>query len=137
MKQRLAALLFFVFLALSSAAWADPPISVTHTMTDFSTGLDTVVVSYSLTVKNSGTSTLSNLVLSLDPVPLMSRDRTVLNVASLAPQQQMQLPVTVTSSMVLEQSDFRQLHLFWDYEGEIAENGPVKDLAVSVEGGAL
>jgi len=83
MKKRFAALLLLGWLIPASMAWAESPVVVSHTLTGYTMGTDEVTLSYTLTVKNLGAASISNLTLSYVPVSIISKDALVLDIGTL------------------------------------------------------
>ncbi len=139
MKKRFAALLLLGWLIPAGMAWAEPPVSVSHTLTSYTMGTDTVTASYTLNVKNSSTGSISNLILSLVPFPVISQDQVTLNITTLEPQAEVQIPFTLTTPMLLDQSMLTMLPMSWDCEGTLVDMGPIpiQFPVGSIEGGSL
>jgi hypothetical protein len=137
MKKQFAVFLFLGWLMSAGMAWAEPPVLLSHTLTGYTTGADSATLSYTLNVQNTGAGSLSDLVLSLEPLSVMSQDQIKLNIATLDPQAEVQLPFTLTTHMPVEQEAIRNLPLFWVCEGAVVDIGPVMFPVASVEGGAL
>lgn len=137
MKSRFAALVFLVLLMTAGMAWAESPILVSHTLTGYSMGSDSVILNYTLNVKNSGESSVHNVTLTQVPLFIITRDRVTLNIGSLEPQGEMQIPFTFITPMLLNQSEISAQPLFWAGE-YIDNNGNLIEFpARSVNGGAL
>lgn len=136
MKRLFMVLLFFISLISSATAWADPPVQIGHNLTGCIKSTDSLTLTYVLNVRNTSDQPLSNLVLSLDPLAIMSEDQVHLDVLTLAPHIELQIPFTVTSYLLDDQELIRHLPLFWDCAGA-TDAGPVQFPVVSNEGGAL
>lgn len=137
MMKRIAALLFLCWLIPAGMAWAESPVEVSHILTGYEMGTDSVILNYTLTVKNTGNSSFTNLTLSNVPLFIISRDRTTLNIGNLDPQSKIQVPFTVTTPMLLSESEFKRQPLFWAGECTDANGNVVVFPGRSIEGGVL
>ncbi len=137
MRKRFAALLFLGWLIPASLAWAESPVSVSHTLTGYTMGADSVTLSCNLTVKNIGADSISNVTLSYAPLLIISTDRTTLNVGTHDPQGEIQVPFTLTTPMLLEQNVFLEQPLFWAGEYTDGNSSLIEFPARSVNGGVL
>lgn len=137
MRKRFTALLFLAWLIPTATAWAVSPVVVSHTLTGYTMGTDSVTLSYTLNVKNIGTSSISNVTLSLVPLMITSREQIKLNVATLDPQAETQIPFAFTTPMLLDQSVFSQQPLFWAGTCADSSGNLIEFPATSVQGGAL
>ncbi|MCM2357206.1 MAG: hypothetical protein NDI77_03590 [Geobacteraceae bacterium] len=137
MKLWLVAAVFLGLLISAGMASAESPILVTHTLTGYSMGSDSVVLSYILKVKNPGYSNVSNLTLAQVPLFMIGTDRITLSIESLEPLGETQIPFSIVTPMLLDQAAFSERPLFW--AGEYTDgNGDLLEFpASSVEGGAL
>jgi len=126
MRKRFAALLLFGWFMVAGAAWAESPVSVSHALTGYTLGADTVTLTYNLAVKNVTASSISNVALSYVPLLIISQDQITLNIATLDPQIEVQIPFTVTTLMLFSEAEFRNQPLFWagtctDSNGDLIE----------------
>lgn len=137
MRKRIAALLVFGWLLSAGAAWAESPVSVSHTMTGYTMGTDTVTLTYNLTVKNTSAGSISNVTLAHVPLFLFSRDEIVLNIAMLDPQAEALIPFTVMTPMLLSESEFRHQALFWAGSCTDSTGSLIEFPAKSLEGGVF
>lgn len=137
MMKRIAALLFLCWLIPAGMAWAESPVVVSHVLTGYEMGTDSVVLNYTLTVKNSGNSSLTNLTLSNVPLFIISKDRATLNIGNLDSQAEIQVPFTVTTPMLLIEPEFKNQPLFWAGECTDTSGNFIEFPARSVEGGVL
>ena len=117
--------------------WAESPVVVSHVLTGYDRGTEAVVLNYTLTVKNSGNSSLTNLTLSNVPLFIISKDRTTLNIGHLDPQSEIQVPFTVTTPMLLSESEFKSQPHFWAGECTDANGNYIEFPARSNDGGSL
>jgi hypothetical protein len=85
MKKRFAALLLLGWLISAGVAWAQSPVTVGHSMTNYALSADSVVLNYTLIVRNPGTGALSNVTVSLIPLTIITTDKISLNVGNLDP----------------------------------------------------
>jgi hypothetical protein len=134
MKKWFVALLVLGWLIPAGLAWAKPPVQISHTITSFTT-TDAATVNYTLNVKNTGTGSISNMTLSLDPLPF-TQDQITLNIATIEPQAEAQIPFTITTREHIEQNIIRHMPLMWRCEGTVSGAGPVIFPVVSIEGGS-
>lgn len=137
MGKRFLTLLFLGWLIPAGMAWAESPVSVSHTLTGYSKGADSVVLNYTLTVKNSGTSPVSNLVLIYAPLAISNTSAITLNIGNLDPQKEIQVPFILTTPLILDQNKFSEQPLFWAGECTDSNGGLMEFPARSVEGGVL
>ena len=70
-----------------------PPVIVTHTFTGYSSAGDTFIAGFTVHVVNPGDSALSNVTLTLVPVPPFISGRSTLDVGNLAPRQSADFPL--------------------------------------------
>jgi tripartite motif-containing protein 71 len=88
MKRLLSGLFILSALLIPSLVWAEaPPVVLTHTVTGYSTGDETVTIDISVHVANPGDSALSNVTLTFVPMPPFISGRSTLDVGTLAPRQ--------------------------------------------------
>lgn len=137
MKKRFFALLLIGWLMPASMAWAQSPVVVSHTLTSYTMGTDSVTLEYNLNLRNIGESSLSDVILSHIPLLIISTEDLHLNVASLDPQMNVQVPFTLTIPMLLEESTITDMPLFWDCEGISTGGARVPFSLLSAQGGAL
>jgi hypothetical protein len=137
MRKRFAALLLLGWLIPAGIAWAESPVVVSHTMTGYSMGTDSVILSYVLNVKNTGTDSVTNVALSYVPLMIVSTKQITLNVAVLESQAELQVPFTITTPMLFEQDKFSSQPLFWAGTCKDGSGNQIDFPAQSVEGGAL
>jgi len=137
MMKRLAVLLFLVWLMPAGTVWAESPVEVSHVLTGYEMGTDSVILNYTLTVKNTGNSSLTNLTLSHVPLFIISKDRATLNIGNLDPQSEVQVPFTVTTPMLLIEPELKNQPLFWAGECTDESGNFIEFPARSVEGGVL
>lgn len=137
MRKRFLALLLLGWLIPVSLAWAESPVLVSHTLTGYSMGADSVVLNYTLTIKNSGTSSISNLTLSYVPLMIISKDQITLNIGNLDPQAEIKVSFTVTTPMLLDQAVFSRQTLFWAGKYTDSNDAVIKFPVRSNQGGAL
>ena len=137
MKKRFAALLLLGWLIPTSMAWAESPVVVSHTMTGYTMGTDSVTLSYTLNVKNTGTSSISDVILNLVPLMIISTEKITLNIATLDPQVEVQVSFTLTTPVLWSESEFRSLPLFWAGTCTGSSGSFIEFPARSVEGGVL
>jgi len=137
MKKQLAAVVFLVLLIPATMAWAESPVTVSHTLASYATGTDSVVLNYNLTVKNTGDSGISNVTLAYVPLVIIGADQLTVDIGSLDPQAEIQLPFTLTTPMLLDQAEILQQPLFWAGEYTNAGGSLIQFPARSIEGGAL
>jgi len=137
MMKRLAVLLFLVWLIPAGMVWAESPVVVSHVMTGYDRGAESVVLNYTLTVKNSGNSGLTNLTLSHVPLFIISKDRATLNIGNLGPQAEIQVSFTLTTPMLLSESEFKSQPIFWAGECMDASGNFIEFPAKSNERGAI
>lgn len=137
MRKGLIMLFVLAWLIPAGMAWAESPVVVSHTLTGYNKGADSVVLNYTLAIKNAGTSSISNLTLSYVPLMIVSKDQITLNIGTLAPQAEIKVPFTITTPMLLDQNVFSQQTLFW--AGKYTDNnGAVIEFpAQSGQGGTL
>ena len=129
MKKRFTVLLFLLFIS-TGAAWAEVPVSVTHTLTGYSMGTELVILNYTLTVKNLGAASISNLTLSYVPVSIISKDALVLDIGTLDANGQLQFSFSLATPMLLDQAQFSGQPLFWS--GKFADgNGSTREFPAS------
>jgi hypothetical protein len=137
MRKRFAALLLLGWLIPAGLVWAEPPVTVSHTLTGYTMGANTVTLSYTLHAKNAGTGSVSNLTLSLLSVPVVTEEQLTLNIATLEPQEEVHIPFTLTALLLREQNFFQEMPLLWECEGVAAGLDPVRFPVISIGGGAL
>ncbi len=138
MRKRFAVFQLLVLLLMpAGAVWAEQPVSVSHTLTGYTLGTDTVTLGYTLTVKNLGEGSISNVTLSQVPLVIISQNQISLDIVSLAPQAEIQVPFTVTTPMLMSESEFRSQPLFW--AGTYTDSGGslVEFPASSIDGGII
>ena len=95
------------------ACAAEPPVIVTHTLTNYSEGPSSLTLDYSLHVENTGDTPLTDLSLSLVPRPPFVATTTVVDVGSLAPKQSTDVTVSLVSRFLLGEDHFQRLPLSW------------------------
>lgn len=137
LKKQFAVLLLLGWLIPAGTAWAESPILVSHTLTDFSFGTGSVALGYTLTVRNSGPGSISNLTLFEIPLSIISRDEITFRIESLEPQTEVHLPLTITTPMILDHYSFLQLPLFWAGRYTDMSGNMIEYSVRSYEGGAL
>lgn len=137
MKKRFAALVLLLSLMPIGMAWADPSILVSHSLTGYTMGSDSVILDYTLTVKNSGDSSVHGLTLSHVPLFFVTTTSTTLNMGSLEPQGELQVPITLVTPVVLGQAEFAGQPLFWAGEFTTVSGELIEFPARSIDGGAL
>lgn len=137
MMKQLAVLLLLVWLMPAGTVWAESPIAVRHVLTGYDRGPDSVILNYTLTVKNSGNSSLTNLTLSNVPLFIISKDRTTVNIGNLDQQSEAQVLFTVTTPMLISESEFKNQPLFWAGECTDASGNFIEFPARSNDGGVL
>lgn len=137
MRKRFLALLVSGWLMLGSMAWAESPIFVNHTLTGYTMGTGSAVMNFSLTVKNPGNSSITNLILSYVPLMIISRDPITLNIGTLDPQAEVQVPFTITTPMLLDHMKFSGQPLFWIGSCTDDNGNQIQFPVNSVPGGAL
>lgn len=137
MRKPIAALLFLCWLMPAGKAWAESPIVVSHTLTGYAVSRDAVVLNYTLSVKNTGTSCIPNLTLSPVPLFIIGKERATLNIGSLDQQAEVQVPFTITTPMLLGESALKSQPLFWAGECTDGSGNVVRFSTRSVEGGAF
>jgi hypothetical protein len=83
-----------VFTVMASAA--PPTVLMTHNLIGSSEGDKTVTLSFTVHVKNTGDSPISNLTLSFVPRPPFMPGNAILKIDSLGPHQRTDLPLQLT-----------------------------------------
>ncbi len=137
MRKGFITLLFLGWLIPAGMAWAESPVLVSHTLTSYNKGADSVVLNFTLTVKNSGTSSISNLTLSYVPLMIISKDQATLNIGNIDPQAEIKVPFALTTPMLLDQNMFSQQPLFWAGKFTDGKGNLIEFPAQSAQGGAL
>lgn len=137
MKRKFAALVLLVLLIPIGTAWADPPILVSHSMTGYTMGPDSVILDYTLTVKNSGDSSVQDLTLSQVPLFFITTTETTLHIGNLQPEGEVLVPFTLVTPMTIEQTEFAGQPLFWAGEFTNGSGELIEFPAGSIEGGSL
>jgi len=114
--------LFILSALLLPAAWAwasGPPVVVTHSVTGYRAAGATAGFDLSLQVRNPGDAPLSNLSLSLAPMPPFFKGWSSLEIASLAPQQTVDFVLHLEGPSNYPRSEvaLRPLHFIGKYQG--------------------
>ncbi len=130
----------FVLLAMllpAASAWGgESRIVVTHTLTGYNMGTNTVTVDYSLHVVNNGEAPVVNLSLSLVPMPPFVGNRTMVNVGYLGARQSADVPLRLVTRTVLSAERFSQQPLFLVGKYLDGEGNPAQFPVKSKPGGA-
>jgi hypothetical protein len=137
MKMRFIVLAVFVSLVSLSAAGAESPILASHSMTGSRMAADSVVLNYTLTVKNTGENAVSGLVLTYVPLFIPSAERISVDIKSLGSQAEIQVPLTVVTPLLLDQNAILRQPLFWAGEYTDGDGNRIEVPVRSIEGGAL
>lgn len=121
---------FMVMLAMNLGAGfthaGEPRLVVGHSLTGYSKAASSVTLDYSLFIVNPGDTPLTDLSLSLVPLPPLTAQGTPASISYLGPKQSAQLFIQVVSPGLLDEERFSQRPLFWagryiDMEGKQVE----------------
>ncbi len=130
----------FVLLAMllpAVSAWgAESRVTVSHTLTGFNMGTNTVTVDYSLHVVNNGEAPVVNLSLSLVPLPPFVANRTIVNVGYLGTRQSADVSLQLVTRAILSADRFSQQPLFLVGKYLDGEGKPAQFPVKSKPGGA-
>ena len=130
MKKTMAALFMLMSMCCNAglAFAAAAPVIVMHAQTGSNEGKTKTTLNFTVHVVNPGDAPISNLALSLVPLPPLMPGRVTLNVASLDPHQSVYLPlqVTATSPAFLNADEISRRLLFWSGKCVDADGTPVE-----------
>ena len=122
MKKVFVFVLAMAFLLPAGRALAESPVLLSHTITGYTEGVDTVTLDVVLHVENPGAAPLYNLTLSHVPLMIISQDEILLSIGTVEALGALDVPLTVVTPMLLSQEEFSELPLFWAGEGEDANS---------------
>lgn len=120
----------FVMLAISLCAGlthaASAPLVLAHTLTGYRKGDTGVTLAYSLHVANKGNSAITEVSLSLVPLPPVVGDRPTVNVGYLGPHEETDLTVQLQTQSSLDEKRSAAARLYWaaryvNAEGKVVE----------------
>ncbi len=139
MKKVFVFVLAMAFLLPAGRALAESPVFLSHTITGYTEGVDSVTLDYVLHVENMGAAPLYNLTLSHVPLMLISQDEILLNIGTVDALGALDVPLSLVTPMLLSQEEFLELPLFWAGEGQDANNAfiefPAESLSIINGGG--
>ncbi len=136
----LQGIFFAVLLLPAGAVQAESPIYLSHTLTSFTAGADSVTLGFSLHVVNPSGAPLYNLTLSNVPLTIITLEEVSLPIGYIEAGGSVDITFSVVTPMLLGQDDFSRQPLFWT--GEYKDGGgnliefPAESLPASA-GGAL
>ena len=139
-KGIVTALVFFALILAPALPAFAQDIYLSHTLNGFTEGTDTATLDITLHVENLGATDLSNLVLSYVPFIVIAVDEVTVNVASIMAEQNLDIPITIVTSLPFDEGFVEQEPLFWagEYENNDGSENPVEFPAISNHtGGAL
>ncbi|UFS68799.1 hypothetical protein LPW11_12915 [Geomonas sp. RF6] len=105
---------------------AGPPIHVGHDLTGYNQGGTSLTADYSLRVENQGDLPLSEVTLSLVPLPPLFAERATVNLGYLAPHEKRDVFLQVVIPVRIDAARVSATPLFWaasyrDADGKVAE----------------
>ncbi len=127
------------FVMWAGMAWAEPPVYLSHTLTGYTEGVDTVTLDYVLHVENMGAGAVYNLVLSHVPLMIIAEPDVSLGIGTIEANGAVDVTFTIVTPLLLSQEEFMELPLFWAGEGEDANYNfiefPAESLSIINGGG--
>jgi hypothetical protein len=135
MKKVFVFVLAMAFLLPAGRALAESPVLLSHTITGYTQGADTVTLDVVLHVENPGAAPLYNLTLSHVPLMVISEDEILLNIGTVDALGALDVPLTIVTPMLLSHEEFLELPLFWAGEGQDADNNFIEFPADSLNDG--
>lgn len=124
-------LLLLPMIFLPPAAIAEQPVSLTHTLTAYNKTDDSVILSFSLHVKNTGDKKIYKLVLSHIPLSIISTKEVSLDIGSLRSRGSADVAFTLTTPMVLTEQEISKHPLLWAVKYIDSSDNPVEFSAES------
>jgi len=115
MKKVLARFLVLLFLPIvgASALAANAPVDVTHRLTGYNIGTNTVTATYAVHVVNPGPGTLTTITLTAVRMPPFTEGRATFNVSSLAANQGADFSMQLEAPATIGQTTLEKTPLFF------------------------
>lgn len=129
MRKRLVIVLVFfaLMLTFSVSAFVED-INLSHTLTGFIEGADSVTLNITLHVTNSGLTAYNNLKLSYVPFMVIAIEEVKVNLTTIEAGQTLDIPITIVTPVPFNRNIFEEATLFWageldnpDVSGAIVE----------------
>jgi len=111
-----------IALYLSSASYAEEPLSISHALVGYTCDGPTVTLDFSLDIENNGTVTLSDAEISIAPIGPADRllepipEESPLYIGDIPADGNISIDYTIQSILVLSEEEIKDFPLFWEIE---------------------